>query len=134
LPARADRVREVLGGGELLEGSDEVGLWRDAREFASFQPDWNLFKVPLSPRRVIRLESELGELEARRRYSSGANVSWIASPESPKTMDAILESLDLPGLVVLGPPDLVRIGAQKGHLLEKRITQVFDPNGRFARH
>jgi glycolate oxidase FAD binding subunit len=134
LPARADRARNVLGGGEIVEGADEARLWSDAREFAWIRPGWNLLKVPLSPRLVSRLESEVAEREAIRRYSSGANVAWIASPESPETWDAVLSSLGLSGLVVMGPSDCVRIGVQKGLALEKRIARVFDPDGRFARH
>jgi glycolate oxidase FAD binding subunit len=132
LPARADRVREVLDGGEILEGSDEIRLWRDAREFAWSRPSWNLLKVPLSPRQVAPLEESLAGRQALRRYSSGANVAWIATPESPKTWDGLLGSLGLPGVVVIGSSAHVRIGAHRGRALEKRITQVFDPSGRFA--
>ncbi len=134
LRARADRVRKALGGGEIREGSDETRLWGDAREFAWSRPSWNLIKVPLSPRQVTRLESELAGRQALRRYSSGANVAWIATPESPKTWDGMLGSLGLPGLVVIGSSARVRIGAQKRLGLEKRITEVFDPGGRFARN
>jgi len=133
LPARADRVRKMVGGGEIREGRDEARLWRDALEFAWSHPSWNLLKVPLSPRHVTGLESGLAGRQALRRYSSGANVAWIATPESPKTWDGLLSSLGLPGLVVLGSPARVRIGAQKGLGLEKRIREVFDPSGRFTR-
>jgi glycolate oxidase FAD binding subunit len=133
LRARADRVRKTLGGGKNLEGAAETRLWRDAREFAWSRPSWNLLKVPLSPRQVPRLESGLAGRQALRRYSSGANVAWISTPESPRTWDGMLASLGLPGLVVIGSPARVRIGARKGLGLEKRITEVFDPSGRFVR-
>lgn len=133
LPARVDRVRTLLGGGDVLEGPDEARLWRDAREFAWSDPDWNLLKVPLSPGRLLHLEASLAEKKAIRRYSSGANVAWISTPEPPESWDTLLSALGLPGLVLIGPPTRVRIGARKGHLLERRIEEVFDPDGRFAR-
>jgi glycolate oxidase FAD binding subunit len=133
LPMRANRVRKMIGGGEILEGPDESRLWRDARDFVWSQPGWNLLKVPLTPRQVTHLESELAGSESRRRYSSGANVAWIATPEPPEIWDETLSSLGLPGLVVTGPPNPVRVGALKGQVLERRIRKVFDPTGRFAR-
>ena len=132
-PKRAHRVRRMIGGGEIVEGPDEALLWRDAREFAWSQPGWNLLKVPLSPRQVTRLESGLAGLESLRRYSSGANVAWIATPESPEIWGGLLDSLGLPGLVVVGSPSSVRIGRQGAQALESRIKNVFDPTGRFTR-
>ena len=134
LSTRAERVRKMIGGGELIEGPDEAHLWSEAREFTWCQPDWNLFKVPISPRQVTRLESELAEKPSRRRYSSGGNVAWIATPESPATWDSFLNALGLPGLVVIGPSKQVRIGTHKARALQDRIRQVFDPTGRFTRN
>lgn len=134
LQARAHRARQQLGGGEIVEGSDEARLWRDARELRWSRPGWNLLKVPLSPRQVIGLESKLSGNETLRRYSSGGNLGWIATPDPPETLDGLLDSLGVPGLVVVGPPAPVRIGAQKGRALERRIREVFDPPGRFARN
>ena len=134
LPRRAHGVRQFIGGGEIIDGSEEALLWNEAREFAWIPPEWNLIKVPLTPRLVTRLESELKGRSSRRRYGSGANVAWIATPEPLETWDRLLNSLDLPGLVVIGTPDHVRIGAQKAQALEGRIRAVFDPKGRFPRH
>jgi glycolate oxidase FAD binding subunit len=134
VPRRASRVRSMMGGGEVIDGSDEAQLWHDARELAWSPPDWNLFKVPLAARQVSRLESELTGKEALRRYSSGANIAWIATPESATTWDGLLDSLGLSGLVVSGPPSRVRIGRLEAPALVSRIKKVFDPKGRFSRN
>ncbi len=134
LSTRAERVRKMIGGGELIEGPDEAHLWHEAREFAWREPDWNLLKVPISPRQVTRLESELAGKPSRRRYSSGGNVAWIATPDSPETWDSVLNALGLSGLVVIGPSKQVRIGTHKAQALQDRIRQVFDPTGRFTRN
>ena len=134
VPTRANRVRSMMGGGEILDGPDETHLWSDARDFSWSQPGWNLLKVPLSPRQVTRLEDELARKESLRRYSSGANVAWIATPESPDILDGLLNSIGLPGLVVVGSPSRVRIGRNEAQTLEERIRRVFDPIGRFVRN
>lgn len=131
---RANRVRSMMGGGEVIDGPDEARLWHDARELAWIPPDWNVLKVPLTPRLVTRLESELKDKEALRRYISGANVAWIATPESSTTWDTFLDSLGLPGLFVAGSPSHVRVGRREAQILEERIKKVFDPSGRFSRN
>jgi glycolate oxidase FAD binding subunit len=131
---RANRIRSMMGGGEIHEGTDEDQRWQDARDLVWSPPEWNLLKVPLSPRHVTRLESELKGKEALRRYSSGANVAWIATPESSTTWDGFLGSLGLPGLFFVGSLSQVRVGRRDARALEERIRKVFDPTGRFSRH
>jgi glycolate oxidase FAD binding subunit len=133
LLARADRIRGLIGGGEVVEGAGEVRLWRDARELAWVPSEWSLMKVPLTPSRVAGLEKAAGGRETRRRYSSGANVAWIATPESPEMWDGLLSSLGLEGLVIRGSADSVRIGTRRAESLERRVKEVFDPTERFSR-
>lgn len=132
LPARASRVQALLGGGRMLDGGPEAALWQVANEFGWVPPDWNLIKVPLSPKRIAALDEALGPLTSLRRYSSGGSVLWLATPEAPSRIDSILGTLGLAGLVLFGPPDLIRLGARTAGSMEARVRDVFDPDGKFA--
>lgn len=131
LPARAERVRALLGGGEIVQGAEEAALWRDAREFAWVPPGWALVKVPLTPRRIVELESALAGKAPLRRYASGGNVAWVALPEPPATLHAPLLELGLSGLAVFGPPGQARLGVRVGESFERRVKAVLDPYHRF---
>ncbi len=131
LPARAERVRALLGGGEIVQGVEEAALWRDAREFAWVPADWTLIKVPLTPRRIVELESALAGKASLRRYSSGGNVAWVALPEPPLALHDPLIALGLSGLTVFGPPGQARLGVCLGEAFERRVRAVFDPYHRF---
>lgn len=131
LPARAERVRALLGGGEIVQGAEEAALWRDAREFAWVPPGWALVKVPLTPRRIVELESALAGKAPLRRYSGGGNVAWVALPESPVMLHAPLMALGLSGLTVFGPPGQARLGVRLGESFERRVKTVLDPHHRF---
>ena len=147
LPARAEHIRNLLGGGDILTGEDEAREWRAAGEFAWVPEGWCLVKVPLTPRRIIPFEAALGGLQTLRRYSSGGNVAWLAIPardpcedlrpsqgHAMQELDRLLAGLALPGLVIFDPPELprtsVRIGARTGQVFEQRVKAVFDPVGR----
>jgi glycolate oxidase FAD binding subunit len=130
LPARAERIRSLLDGGEVMVGADEASVWHAAREFAWVPPGWALVKVPVTPKRITALEEVLGSIHASRRYSGGGNVAWVATPVSIPVIDRMLLPLGLSGLVVFGPPGMVRIGARNGQAFEQRVKAVFDPAGR----
>ena len=132
LPARLERLRGVLDGGDVIEGVSEAGLWRRARELEWVPPGWTLLKAPLTPRRIPTLEASLEGREAMRRYSSGGQVAWIASPERPQEIDALLSSQGLAGLALYGPPGTVRLGVRPGEAFARRVKQALDPSGRFA--
>jgi glycolate oxidase FAD binding subunit len=127
LPARAERIRQLIGGDVITE---DESLWREAREFAWVKQGWALIKVPLTPKRIPDLESRLGSTQTLRRYSAGC-VGWVAVPDSPENMDGLLASLALPGLVVIGATPKPRIGYRNGQTFESRIKQTFDPSNRF---
>ncbi|HLF28297.1 MAG TPA: FAD-binding protein [Anaerolineae bacterium] len=132
LPARLDRLRALLGGGEPVEGSDEATIWRNICELAWGPAGWSVIKVPLTPRRIAALEHSLTGVQARRRYSGGGQVAWIASPESLPTLDALLNEQGLSGLVVWGPPGQSRLGIRVGESFERRVKAALDPAGRFV--
>ncbi len=132
MPARLDRLRALLGGGEVVKGPDEASLWRSVRELEWVAAGWSLIKVPLTPRRIPQLEQSLAGGLAIRRYSGGGQVAWIASPEPPQSFDALLSSQGLSGLVLLGPPGQPRLGVRVGDTFARRVKQALDPARRFA--
>jgi glycolate oxidase FAD binding subunit len=135
LAARCERIRDTMGGGEVLGGPDDEAPWRDAREFGWVPAGWSLVKVPVTPHRIVALEMALTALpveEVRRTYSGAGQVAWVAMAEPPAVLDSRLASLGLPGLAVFGPPQPVRLGLQTGAGLERRVKQALDPVGRFG--
>jgi glycolate oxidase FAD binding subunit len=133
LPARLERLRSVLGKVPMdtLEGDAEHGLWRSAVEFSWVPPGWSLVKVPLTPKRVLALDGELMANGARRVYSVGANLAWVAWQGDLDTLDAILTMQELSGLVILGAAVKPRLGLRNGDSFARRIKQALDPQGKF---
>jgi len=99
---------------------------------ASVPSGWALVKVPLTPKRIVPVET--WQAASLRRYSSGGNVAWIATADSMQMLDEGLSSLGLSGLVVFGPPGRARIGARTGEAFEQRVKTVFDPKQKFSVH
>lgn len=136
LPARADRIRALLGGGEILAGPDEAAAWRAARELAWVPAGWSLVKVPLTPGRVAAFDASLAASSAgqpiRRRYSVGGNVAWLATPAAPFTLEPALAQHGLAGLVLFGPPGPPLLGARRSEVFARRVKTALDPAGRFA--
>jgi len=145
-PDRLARLRELTGGGDILMDADDAACWRAAREFTWLPEDAALVKVPVTPGRIARLETELigpstGSRHGHpglpvRRYSAGGQVAWIAlQPAALDALDAALKGLDLSGLVVLGQPGAVRsarLGVRTGESFERRVKAALDPESRFV--
>lgn len=132
LPARLDRLAQLLDGGEILEGGNDFLLWQNAREFEWSPPGAALVKVPLTPARIPALEAELEKTAALRRYSAGGQVAWIAWPDSLTKLHDLLTAQALSGLVVFGPPGRPLLGAPRSdHEFARRVRQALDPQGRF---
>ncbi|PJF48724.1 MAG: FAD-binding protein [Chloroflexi bacterium] len=129
LSQRMDRVRSLCGGGEIVTGDAEAQLWRNAREFAWVAEGVPVVKVPLTPSRIPALDARVPS--ARRRYSVGGNVAWIATSALDE-LDATLRSLDLAGLILLNAPDDPRIGRRTGHPFAERVIHALDPQNKFG--
>jgi glycolate oxidase FAD binding subunit len=133
LPARLDRLAQLLGGGEVLEGGNDVLLWQTAREFEWVPSGAALVKVPLTPARIPALEVELEKTSAQRRYSAGGQVAWIAWPEPITSLHDLLLGQAISGLVIFGPPGRPLLGAPRSdHEFATRVRQALDAHGRFA--
>ena len=129
LPQRMDRVRALCGGGQVITGDDEARFWRAAREFEWLAPEESAVKVPLTPSRIPGLDAAVRR--ARRRYSVGGNVAWIATCDLP-ALDAALKALGLAGLVLLNAVGDPRIGHHQTNAFAGRVARALDPHGRFA--
>ncbi len=141
LQTRIDHLQAFLSsdsaGAEFrqMAGEDEVAFWRGLREMEWAPGDGVLVKAPLTPARIPDLEAQLSGTEARRRYSSGGNVAWLAWPQAQGARaqaDSLLSGLGLAGMQVLGPPDEGLLGLQTGASFLRRVKQALDPAGRFV--
>jgi glycolate oxidase FAD binding subunit len=136
--ARIERLRNAMGGGDLVEGRDEAATWRDAREFRWVPGGWSLVKVPVTPGRIPAFDAALaglaapGSVPVLRRYSALGQVAWAAFPARADALDSPLAALDLAGLAVRGPSARPRLGARTGAVLEQRVKSALDPLGRFG--
>lgn len=129
LPARIDRVRGLIGGGDVID--DDEALWRSVREVTWRPEGWALIKVPLTPKRIPAFERALPQ-NIIRRYSSGGQVAWLAAPDQPTPIDQILCDQGLSGLVVIGRVDQPRLGVRVGETFARRVKAALDPAQRFV--
>jgi glycolate oxidase FAD binding subunit len=133
LPARLERIRPVVAGdAQVLSGEAESAAWSAMREMAWVPEGAGLVRVALSPAQLPGLNGALSDGHRRClvRYSVGGNVAWVAVPE-PHALDAVLNDLALPGLVVIGPPGRPLIGAQAGAAFERRVKAALDPSNKW---
>jgi len=128
---RIQRLKSILGDGEIIEGKEEKELWHESREFSWLPGNCALVKVPLTPNRVKKLDTILSEGNTKRRYTVGANLAWIGWQGPIEILDHHLMESGLSGLVVIGSPDHPRIGVRIGESFTRRIKQALDPLGRW---
>jgi glycolate oxidase FAD binding subunit len=131
-PARLQRLKEMLGEGQVLEGDAEEEIWRSEREYLWMPAQTSLVKIPLTPRRVTQLDGFLSANNASRRYQAGANLAWVAWPGNLELLDRHLQENQLRGLVLLGSPGRVYLGMDTGGTFASRVKQAVDPLGRWA--
>ena len=142
LPERLARLRGLTGEGDVLADDADAGHWRGEREFKWRPDDSRLVKVPVTPGRIAKLDADLEGFASRsirglvpRRYSAGAQAAWIAWPGPLDELDAMLNRLELSGLVVLGQPGAARsarLGVRSGESFERRVKAALDPETRFV--
>ena len=137
LPARLNRLKAIVNqpgfGMDLLDGPQENLLWEQAREMDWVPSGWALLKIPLTPRRIPDLETTLAGLKNLRRYSSGGQLLWMATPDPIPALNEQLAEKGFSGLVVFGPPDLTRLGVRIGASFERLVKAALDPSDRFVK-
>lgn len=134
LPGRTERLQAFLTAKtgaiatEVIQDQAEAGLWAGLNAMNWVSEGQNLIKVPIPPKRIPELEMALSG--ASRRYSVGGNVAWLVVTDISE-LDAVLNRLDLAGLVLFGPPGRPYVGVRKGLSLAQRVKRALDPNGKF---
>ncbi len=135
LPARLERLQRLAGiSAHVLTGSDDVSMWRAAREFEWIEGSAALVRVPIAGSQLRRLDEALDAHGVRRRYSVAGNVAWIAWTLPLDTLDALLRDLGLGGQVLIAPTPLRSplIGIVTPGAFDERVRTVLDPHRRFA--
>jgi glycolate oxidase FAD binding subunit len=135
LGSRADRLAGTLDvPASRHDGDRERTLWSDAAELTWLQGSDTLVRVGLSIRQVSALTAHLATISgASARYGIGGTVAWISWPAASPldALDTMLNSLGLPGMVLIGPSDRPLLGPRTGGVFGARIIQALDPNARF---
>ena len=135
LRAKAERLRQVTGGGELLDSTNEEEAWRSAREFEWVPSGWSLIKIPITPSKIpaweLALEKTLTPSSSMRRYSGAGQACWLATSAATGQIDGLLAAHGLAGLVVLGQAGTVLIGNYPGRSFYRQVKSAMDPLQRF---
>jgi glycolate oxidase FAD binding subunit len=142
MPARLNALRAFLGGGEEMPGGEKIpgggempggegDFWGEILSFAWVPQGWALVKAAVTPRRIAALEPRLQALESLRRYSGGGQAAWIALPGDADTLNDILRTEGLPGVVLFGPTSTPLLGLRKGMAFARRVKAALDPVSRF---
>jgi glycolate dehydrogenase FAD-binding subunit len=131
LPPRLERLKSILTGGQLVQGSEEEGVWSSAREMSWVPPGWLLVRVPLSPGKISALEAGLAGKPVLRRYMAGGQVAWLATPETLQNIEALLVSQGLLGQVLFGPPGGSLLGEYTARSFYQRVKSALDPERHF---
>jgi glycolate oxidase FAD binding subunit len=133
LPARLDRLAKLLGGGEILEGGNDVLLWQGIREFEWVSAEAALVKVPLTPTKIPALDAELEKLNLTRRYSAGGQVAYVAGPDDLSGLHTLLAAQNLSGQKLFGSPAQRFMGASRSNrAFAQRVKQALDTTHRFG--
>jgi glycolate oxidase len=121
LEARLARLEAHLGlPARRITGAAEAALWADARELAWMPAGTSAVRVALTPRTAATLDPTLNG--AARRYVAGATAAWIAWPDAPEDLDAILRAAGLSGVRLTGPPGPVLLGEHPGGEFARRAS------------
>jgi hypothetical protein len=131
IPARVARLRTLLAAGEQVAADTEAALWQDLREFAWVPAGAALVKVPVTPAVIPALEQLLTGVDTPRRYIGGGNLAWVAWRGPLEELSALLATLSLSGLVILGSTPRPEIGGYSQSAFGLRVQRALDPNGLF---
>jgi glycolate oxidase FAD binding subunit len=129
---RIERLQNEIGENEIMDGEKELDFWLNIREFKWLLESSTLVKIPITPKRVPKLEDFLGDNDALRRYSVGANLAWVGWSKSLELLDQHLSGNELSGLAIIGSASKTHLGKWKGQSFYKRIKQALDPINKWA--
>jgi glycolate oxidase FAD binding subunit len=128
IPNRLARLKDFLNKNSKVDSIETLendnALWQSINNL-----DWAdnvaLVKVPISPRQVPAFDARV--TFAKRRYTAGANVAWIALNDASE-LSSVLKDSALSGLQLLGQGTSPYLGTLKGREMLQRMKQVLDPN------
>ena len=132
LLSRIDRLRMIVGDGEVIEGEEEDEIWKDITNFTWLQSGELLVKVPITPKNVDDLDKYLAESSAKRHYSVGCNVAWVAWRNPIEALDVQLRNIGLSGLVIVGQVDKIHLGLEKSNKFSKLVKEALDPGNKWV--
>jgi glycolate oxidase FAD binding subunit len=127
------RLSEYLGGAETqdLTAVSEDVFWHAASEFLWTFPSTTLVKVPLTLKKAALLEEDLVENGHSRRYSCAGNVLWLSWDVELGSLDSLLSTHNLAGLVIWGSAKRALLGAWEPGEFARRIKRALDPENKF---
>lgn len=135
MPAKTERICQLIGGGEMLDQSNDKKVWQEAREFEWVPSSWSLFKIPITPSKIISWEKAIAQTFATemslRHYSGTGQVCWLATQIEIEQVAALLAAHDMAGLHVLGKAGSVLLGNYPGRSFYRRVKSAMDPNKHF---
>ena len=131
LADRLTRLAQFTGGAtRRFEGEAEAALWQGHRLPAAILGTL-LVKVPITPKGIPEFDRQVARAGSARRYSASGSVAWMLWPGPAAELHAVLVSLGLAGLVVVGPTDRPILGLTRGDNFRARIKSALDPDHRF---
>lgn len=133
MEGRIARLRRFINlDSEVLSGTSEELYWRKVSNFDWVPQGFYLVKVPLTPGRLLEFESTFRGTGALRRYTTGANLAWIAWTGDLQGLDERLCQLNLSGLRIIGRQGPIKLGAQSALTFYRRVKSALDPDHRWA--
>jgi glycolate oxidase FAD binding subunit len=134
IPARLEQLHTAVGGGEChTDAAAEAQRWDVRRELAWISTMSWLVKCAMTLQHAARLEAVIQQqqLPVDRLYTAAANSVWLAGTKDIHTLDALLQSIGLSGLVLRGEVDRPLIGLAPNSVFYQRIRNTLDPETRF---
>ena len=129
LPQRVERFSAAMAAETAPSAieplADGAALWNP---IAKLHGDC-LVKIVLAPKQIPRLDAQIAA--ARRRYSVGGNIAWVAT-DDVAALDVALQRQGLPGLCLRGAVASALIGQPVENVLAARVKQVLDPLGKLV--
>lgn len=131
LPRRLARFVESLKAHTDLLNTVELGADETVWQVLNKLPlaAAYLVKAALSPKQIPPFDAMIPA--ARRRYSVGGNVAWVATDDIDR-LDAALKQQALSGLCIRGAVTSPLLGRPIDNVLADRVKQVFDPQNKFV--
>jgi len=131
-PLRIERLRNIIGSGEIIEDKEEQEFWDAINGFSWHMDDRYLIKIPINPKLVRELDGFLSDSSAERYYSVGCNIAWVSWPGELDILDSKLKQLSLSGLVLLGDVVDPHLGAKRSNTFSIKIKNALDPNNKWV--